>query len=240
MPANKIGEIEHGRKIVGHADSVWGWTSEAGRMRAERRAQLLISRANVVPGRKVLEIGCGTGVFTSKLAETNATIWAIDISLELLDMAKARCQQAEFRVADVEDLPFGDALFDAVVGSSILHHLNLEPALREIRRVLKVGGRMAFAEPNMMNPQIMATMIIPLLRTLSGFSPSEMAFFKWEISGLLRKLSFSNVVVEPYDFLHPAVPLSIIPLVGRMGLILEKMPLLKEIAGSLFIMADKM
>jgi SAM-dependent methyltransferase len=47
-----------------------------------------------------------------------------------------------------------DERFDAVVGSSVLHHLDLEPALAKIRALLKTGGVLSFAEPNMLNPQV--------------------------------------------------------------------------------------
>ncbi|MGH9421277.1 MAG: class I SAM-dependent methyltransferase, partial [Thermoanaerobaculia bacterium] len=57
-----------------------------------------------------------------------------------------------FETADAEDLPFGDASFDRVCGCSILHHLDIDRALREVRRVLRPGGVAIFYEPGAYHP----------------------------------------------------------------------------------------
>jgi ubiquinone/menaquinone biosynthesis C-methylase UbiE len=137
-------------------------------------------------------------------------------------------------------MPFRASTFDAVVGSSILHHLDIIPALREINRVLKDCGRISFAEPNMMNPQIMLQKNIPLLKKFLGDSPDETAFFRWRLYELLKKEGFSEINITPFDFLHPMTPTSLIGLVNRTGMFLEKTPLLKEISGSLIISAVKL
>jgi SAM-dependent methyltransferase len=132
-----------------------------------------------------------------------------------------------------------DESFDAVVGSSVLHHLNLACALREAHRILKPGGRIAFAEPNMMNPQIALQRKIPALRCWAAESPEETAFFRWRLARRLREAGFANVSIRPFDFLHPLVPRPLIPLVRGVGAVMEHVPLLREIAGSLLISADR-
>jgi ubiquinone/menaquinone biosynthesis C-methylase UbiE len=149
-------EIEHSRSLAPHAEKTWGWSSPAGQLRAERRAQLLAAHAELGPGKKALEIGCGTGLFTEKLAASGANLTAVDLSEELLAQARERrIALATITRADAHHLSFSDASFDAVIGSSILHHLDMPQALREAYRVLKPGGKIAFAEPNMLNPQIL-------------------------------------------------------------------------------------
>src|SRR5438067_1046717 len=142
-------EREHGKKISAHAEEVWGWASPAGKLRAERRAKYLYELGNFKAGDKLLEIGCGTGLFTEKVYRaTGADIIATDISEDLLEQGRQKYPFAQFKVEDAMNLSFADNSFDGVYGSSILHHLTLEKALREIYRVLKPGGRMVFAEPN--------------------------------------------------------------------------------------------
>jgi ubiquinone/menaquinone biosynthesis C-methylase UbiE len=232
-------ELEHGRNIAGRAEEIWGWASKAGQLRAERRANLLIAKAGIAKGLNILEIGCGTGVFTAKLVVTAANITATDISVELLGKARKRVPNARFQIADAEGMPFAEGAFDCVVGSSILHHLNLEVALKEICRVLKQGGRLAFAEPNMLNPQVMLQKNIPVLKKMLGDTPHETAFFRGRLAHTLRKNGFTEVKVEPFDFLHPVTPALLIPLVQRAGLLLEGIPFCREIAGSLIISAAK-
>lgn len=60
----KAGEIEHGEKIAGQAEAIWNWASPAGKLRAKRRARLIAEAAELSTGMRVLELGCGTGLFT--------------------------------------------------------------------------------------------------------------------------------------------------------------------------------
>ncbi|MCO6438649.1 MAG: class I SAM-dependent methyltransferase [Phycisphaerae bacterium] len=236
------GEIEHGRMIAGTAESIWNWSSPAGRRRAERRAELIISGAELTPGMRVLELGCGTGLFTEKFVRSGAAVTAIDVSPDLLDLARQRTawpMGVIFRLADAENLPFEAETFDAVVGSSVLHHLRIERAAAEVFRVLKPHGRIAFAEPNMLNPQIALQRNVPMLRRLAGESPEETAFVRWSLARLLREQGFAEVQIKPYDFLHPATPRVMIPLVQRIGRIVEALPVLREVAGSLIIQGRK-
>jgi len=233
----RAGEIEHGRHIAEHAEAIWNWSSAAGRRRATRRASLIIEAAHLSPADRVLELGCGTGLFSERFATTGCRLVAIDVSPALLEHAVARelGDKVEFRVDDAERLSFDDATFDAVVGSSVLHHLDLTQALSEIHRVLKQGGRIAFAEPNMMNPQIALQRSVPLFRRWAGESPEETAFFRRSLAEQLRANGFTNVRIEPFDFLHPVTPRPLIGLVGGLGGMLERIPGVREIAGSLII-----
>ena len=192
------------------------------------------------PGSKdVLEVGCGTGFFSEILASTGAKLDAVDISPELLEKARERAPGVRFTQADIEKLPFPDASFDAVVGLRILHHLDMGAAFPEIARVLKPGGCIAFCEPNMMNPQIMVQKNVPPIKRWLGDVPGETAFFRWGLARFLREKGFRNVVVRPFDFLHPNCPVPLIPAVERLGLALERLPVMREIAGSLQISAEK-
>ncbi|HQV00102.1 MAG TPA: class I SAM-dependent methyltransferase, partial [Bacteroidia bacterium] len=128
---------------------------------------------------------------------------------------------------------------DVVFGSSVLHHLEFEASLNEIYRVLKPGGRMVFAEPNMLNPQIFIQKNVPFIKTWLGDSPDETAIVRWQFANLLKTHGFKNVEIFPYDFLHPIVPKPLINVVNGIGKFIEKVPVLKEIAGSVIIYAEK-
>lgn len=237
---DKIQEIKHGKEIADSADFVWGWGTVAGKKRANRRVDYLISLGGIKPGKKVLEVGCGTGIFTEKLAATGAEIFAIDISPDLLSKAENKIKRANvvFKIADLENLPFESESFDCVVGVSVLHHVDIKKAIKEIKRVLKKSGKMVFSEPNMINPQIALQKNIPWLKKLVGDTPNETAFFRWAVKKLLINEGLFNIMVKPFDFLHPKTPLKIINRAEKFGFILEKIPLIREFAGSLLIAAE--
>jgi 2-polyprenyl-3-methyl-5-hydroxy-6-metoxy-1,4-benzoquinol methylase len=84
-------EIEHGKFLaMRDVESIWGWGTPAGQIRARRRAALIASGAELKPGLRALEIGCGTGLFTQMFCQTGASIVAVDISGDLLEKAKER------------------------------------------------------------------------------------------------------------------------------------------------------
>ena len=229
-------EIEHGKFLAGE---VWNWESPAGKMRWQRRVKMLT--AHLKKTDQVLEIGCGTGYFTREIVKTGAMVTAIDISPELLDIAKKEIasDNVRFMIDNAYNMSFPNNSFDSIVGSSVLHHLEIGKAITEMFRVLKPGGSMFFTEPNMMNPQIALQKNIPALKRKLGDSPDETAFFRWNLSKLMQNAGFTQIKIVPFDFLHPAIPQFMIRFVSTIGETTEKVPLLKEIAGSLYISAQK-
>lgn len=235
-------EIAHGQVLLENdPEMIWGWETPAGRIRAKRRGRMIIEGGGVIPGTKVLEIGCGTGLFTEIFAATGAIITAIDISDELLNLAYLRNLPADrviFLREQFEVFDF-DSHFESVIGSSILHHLDIVESLSRIFDLLKPGGKICFTEPNMLNPQIFLQKNIPWLKSKMGDSPDETAFVRWRLDSLLRRTGFINVQIMPFDWLHPATPINMIRHVQSVGALLEKTPVLKEFAGSLFIKAER-
>ena len=233
-------EIAHGRYLAAHgATELWGWGTPAGERRATRRAALIAEGSRLGPETRALEVGCGTGLFTGLFAESGARIIAVDISEELLEQARARTYPGD-RVAFLE-ARFEDCHergpFDAIVGSSVLHHLDIEPALRRMYELLVPGGRICFAEPNYLNPQVFIER--RFRRFFPQVSPDETAFVRWTLGRLLTDTGFEDVHIRPFDWLHPATPSGWIDLVSRIGLGLEKIPLVKEFSGSLLIQARR-
>jgi 2-polyprenyl-3-methyl-5-hydroxy-6-metoxy-1,4-benzoquinol methylase len=236
-------EIEHGRWIAAHdPESTWGWSTPAGRLRAERRARLIGDGAHLRRGKAAVEIGCGTGMFTEMFAATGASIVAVDISEELLTIARARDlppDRIRFVRSRIEEMN-GAGEYDAVVGSSVLHHLDVEPALTSIYRLLKPGGVLSVAEPNMLNPQVFLERHPFWLKRLFPYvSPDETAFVRWRLAWVLRSAGFVSIRIAPFDWLHPSTPEVLIPIVWRAGSVFESIPAVREFAGSLYIRAER-
>ena len=234
-------EIEHGRFLAEHgAGEIWNWEGPAGKQRWTRRVKMLSNHLRT--GMSVLELGCGTGYFTGELARSGADIVAVDVSPELLEIAKVDCAVANVRyeIQNAWAMSYPDAHFDSVVGSSVLHHLEIQEALREIYRVLKPGGTIYFTEPNMLNPQIAIQKNIPWVKRKLGDSADETAFFRWPLRRLLQQTGFRDVRIEPFDFLHPRTPLPVVNQLNALGRFLENVPVISEFAGSLYIRAVKL
>jgi SAM-dependent methyltransferase len=233
-------EKEHGKKISDHAEEVWGWTSPGGKLRANRRANYFITLGKYTKQSTILEIGCGTGLFTEKVfSATKANITSIDISEALLNKAKIKLPQVSFKVEDAMHMSFPNSVFDAVFGSSILHHLDMKKSLMETYRVLKTGGNIVFAEPNMLNPQKFIQKNVPFIKRWMGDSPDETAIIRWKMQKMLKEIGYRSLRVFPYDFLHPATPAPLMNTIQAIGKMVEKLPLVKEIAGSVIIYAEK-
>ena len=237
-----VREIEHHRGIADRAEIIWNWDSPSGRRRAERRADLFVTRGALVPGRRALELGCGTGIFLEMAARSGARILGLDLSEDLL--AKARSRLAGFEnvtldQGNAEQLPYEAQTFDTVYGSSVLHHLDLDTALREVHRVLRPGGRLIFAEPNILNPQVALMFHLGLTKDYFGVSPDELAFSRFRARAALQRAGFRQISVEPFDFLHPATPGRWLDFVAALGRRAERIPFLREIAGSLIIEAAR-
>ncbi|MGH7982088.1 MAG: class I SAM-dependent methyltransferase [Candidatus Udaeobacter sp.] len=233
-------EIQHGRFLAEHgAGAIWNWESPAGKLRWARRVKMLIRHLG--PGMKVLELGCGTGYFTRELARSGADVVAIDVSPELLEIAKANCSapNVRYEIQNAYELSYPDAVFHSVVGSSVLHHLEIEEAIREIYRVLKPSGAIYFTEPNMLNPQIAIQKNVPWVKRKLGDSPDETAFFRWRLRRLLEQKGYRDVRIVPFDFLHPKTPVPLVNRLDAVGRFLEDVPVISEFAGSLYIRAIK-
>jgi ubiquinone/menaquinone biosynthesis C-methylase UbiE len=233
-------EVEHGRFLAQHgAGEIWNWEGQAGKLRWARRVKMLSNHLRA--GMSVLELGCGTGYFTRELAHSEAHIVAIDVSPELLEIARADCSAANvsYEIQNACAMSYRDAVFDSVVGSSVLHHLDIKEALREIYRVLKVDGTIYFTEPNMLNPQIAIQKNVPWVKRKLGDSPDETAFFRWTLRRLLKETGFRDVRIDPFDFLHPKTAGFLVNRLNGFGHFLENVPVISEFAGSLYIRAIK-
>lgn len=240
--SRQLQEIEHNKKILNQANKIWGRESLIGEMRMERRAKIFIELAKLTEEKNVLEIGCGTGELTYYLVRSKAKILATDIFQDFLEITKNKVNfpNVKFQNAsgeNLENLPSN--YFDLVCGTSILHHLEIEPALESIYQVLKPEGLMIFSEPNMLNPQIILQKNIPIIKKWLGDSPSETAFFSWQIKFLLKKKNFKNISIKPFDFTHPFLPDFFAGVAKNISYFLEHLPLIKEFAGSLLIVAQK-
>jgi ubiquinone/menaquinone biosynthesis C-methylase UbiE len=194
-----------------------------------------------VRGRRVVDFGCGSGANTVLLANRGAEVWGVDISEDLIRLARrrlavnGRAGGAQFVVGSAHDLPFPDGSVDVLFGIAILHHLNLDQVGTEVHRVLRPGGRAIFQEPVRNSP------VIRSLRALIPYrapdvSPYERPLTDPELRAFASR--FSAVRVRAFGLPHVALG-QVLPVVGRRvawlyGLdatLLRAMPRLEYYAG---------
>jgi SAM-dependent methyltransferase len=228
-------ERRQGHEIVSDdLERYWGWSSPAGRIRADRRARFLIEHAQLGPGIRCLELGCGTGEFTRRLVESGCTLTAVELSEELAERCRERLgDRAEIVVGNIETGEgFEERTFDALVAVSVLHHVNMDLCLRNTFPRLVRGGRFAFSEPNLANPQVWAMKNIRFVGQRLHETEHETAFLAGRLRGQFEAAGLSIDVCEPFEFLHPATPARLIGAVRRLEGLLEATPA-RAIAGSI-------
>ena len=163
--------------------------TEAGLINAYYERPAILALAGDVTGRRILDAGCGSGPVFAALRDRGAIVTGFDKSAGMLELARRRLGDgAALQVADLASpLPFPDGAFDDVVASQVLHYLeDWGPALAELRRVLKPGGRLIVA--------IDHPFAIQALELLAGRKTTYLATYRWteewEMGGQRFPMSF--------------------------------------------------
>lgn len=194
-----------------------------------------------VAGKHVLDLGCGSGENTLLLVRRGAVVSGLDLSQSLIELANKRLRvnglegRARFIVGSAHDIALPDASVDVVFGIAILHHLDLAVVSREVRRILRPGGRAIFQEP------VRNSALVRFARSLIPYrapdvSPFERPFTDEELTEFARAFSgcrsrvfwlpFMNVALM---FLRPGGPL--FRLFRLDGALLKTFPSLARFAG---------
>ena len=182
-------------------------------MHEETFKRQLIQQANLQPGMRVLDIGCGTGTLTIMLKqrEPQAEIIGLDGDEDVLKIARSKASQAlidiEWKKGLAYHLPYPDNSCDRVVSSLVMHHLVNEDkvrAFKEIYRILRVGGEfhmVDFGPPHNFYERILvlfdrwleeaednAKGLLPYMIQKAGFQHVDETFHLTTIFGALSML----------------------------------------------------
>jgi len=110
-------------------------------------------------GRRLLEVGCGTGALAVYSAMLGADVVGLDVSASALEVARSRAavngvgDRCSFRAEPIETFAAPDGSFDVVLGNQVLHHFELDQAMANVRRLLAADGVAVFCEPVLLLPE---------------------------------------------------------------------------------------
>ena len=155
-----------------------------------RLFEAVLDATNVGKGTRYLDVGCATGLAAAMAAGRGATVAGIDAAAAHLEIARERVPDGEFRVGDMQSLPFADESFDVVTAFSALFFAESpEDAFREAGRVTRRGGTVAVAywgTPDQVDAAAYLAAIGPLLPSPPPEPPNPFAA-PGELEDLARK-----------------------------------------------------
>jgi SAM-dependent methyltransferase len=126
-----------------------------------------VRRVGIQRGQRVLEVGCGSGVFLRLAADKGATVFGVDASEALLELARARVPEADLCLGDMQFLPYEDDTFDLVAGfNSFFFADDMVAALREAGRVARPGAPVViqvWGNPKRCSLEAMKVAVAPFL-----------------------------------------------------------------------------
>jgi SAM-dependent methyltransferase len=106
--------------------------------------EAVLKNATIGDGQRVLDVGCGSGLFGQVAAKRGAQVAGIDAAPKPIEIARERTPSGDFRVGEMEELPFADVTFDLVTGfNSFQFAADPANALRQAQRVTKPSGNIA-------------------------------------------------------------------------------------------------
>ncbi len=169
--------------------------------------EAVVRFGNLVPGERVLDVGCGVGRHAFLLADRGLQVEGLDLSPDLLQHLReyegGRYNMAA-HCADIgEPPPELDARFDAVVGFFMLHHVpDLRQAFRGVARLLRPGGRAVFIEPNPYNPlYYLQVLCSPGMKWSAEKGMVQLR--RRRILAAVREASLVSPVIERFGFFPP-------------------------------------
>ena len=188
-----------------HSPRLYDWMAAAYTFgRESRLRERTLDTAGVASGQSILDVGCGTGTLAlaaKRRVGVDGVVGGVDASPEMVTRARTKAARsglgATFEIAAAQSLPFADGSFDVVLCSLAFHHLPNDargPALAEMRRVLKPGGRALVVEFS--RQQGLSTLLNPVALIHARENPRMLD----EAEELMRRSGFQSVVSGPLGF----------------------------------------
>ena len=225
--------------------SDWYWTRKDNLtgMRVWWRAATARHMLHLLPGETILELGCGTGMLTRALEDVSRrecpiTAATFDPANDLSWCSNSLQSTEGVRLSGFPG-ELGGRQFDYVIASNVLDHACSVPLLTEVQKLLKPGGRLLFFETNPWNPVFQMRRRLGKLLPFIRRGDERLMHNRVQLYELLSELGFVSIATTCYDFLYPPVPQWSLPVTRTLSLIMETTPLIKLLAGTILLHAQK-
>jgi trans-aconitate methyltransferase len=165
-----------------------------------RSGESLVELLHPAPGERILDLGCGTGHLTAKIAESGADVTGLDSSVSMIAQARQNFPRLRFVLSDARDFHF-DEPFDAIFSNAALHWIHdAEQVLSCVAQALKPGGRFVLEMGGKRNVERIQKAIEDVL-TEAGRAPNCPWFFPsiGEYTTLLEKCGFEVRLAQTFD-----------------------------------------
>jgi ubiquinone/menaquinone biosynthesis C-methylase UbiE len=216
--------LDEGNSRKYYDDFASGYERERGRGYHKLLDDLELSVLTpLVAGRRVLEIGCGTGLILGRLARDASDAWGIDLSPGMLQVARRRGLQAV--LSSATQLPFADGSFDVVCSFKVLPHVpDIATALSEAVRVTRPGGVLVLEFYNPWSLRYLAKRIAGPQPISDGRNEADV-YTRWDSPRALRALLPAGVALEALRGVRVFTPAAFVhqlPWVGSALAALER------------------
>ena len=191
------------------------------------------------PGELCLDLGCGTGAITRRLAALKLDVTGVDISPRSVERAQAAATTERYVVGDIRDTGLPAGGYDIICYSGILHHFDRREeritVLREGRRLLAPGGRLFAFDPNAHSPPMFLYRDprSPLHST-EGKTENEVLLSRRQLEEEIRAAGFSTVETlgvsgVPFRFIAGPVARWGLPILNLYEWVLGRLPIQRQL-----------
>lgn len=197
-----------------------------------------------VSGFNLLEVGCGTGEYTWRVAKKLRVnkIVGLDISKNVLNIAQkksSKYKNVSFVRQSIYKTNFNNNSFDVVYCFYTLHHVDNRKFFKEISRILKPGGLLFICEPNILNPLVFLIKSSKLIKRIVGDSPNE-----WGVNPLTLNRYASGLKIININYSEFIIPMSFFPFrllktIDKMTNFISYIPIFKILGGSIQVLFIK-
>lgn len=207
-------------------------------------------------GKRLLDFGCGTGQTSTQLAMLGAFVVGMDISPELIHVARQRAEldgvtdRVQFQDVDLLQAPPTADSFDLILCSAVLHHVDYRVVLPILRNCLKTGGKIVIGEPIAISPLL--RMIRDWLPVERDASPDEKQFDAADIAAIAGafdrpEVYYFNLTSRLIRFVPRAFDLENAPAASRGAVLLmmaidrwlSALPFLRRFYGAVTVVGTK-
>jgi ubiquinone/menaquinone biosynthesis C-methylase UbiE len=242
MPQNKLAEIQFFNRHA-NADEYNVFTDAS----KEKIVATMMRLGQFQPGEQVVDLGCGTGIFTQIMQRKYGLCMSgLDISSLSMERAQREYPEIPFMTGDVEQLPFEDNSFDGITLVGVVHHFpQPERFLDEVYRVLKPGKRFVAFDPNRRNPffYLYRDPSSPLYSPI-GVTENERPIVASQVIGQFEQAGFHGVGVEylsglHYRYIASSLMSYALPIYNKLDDILFSLPMMSAYSSFVLTYGEK-